>query len=249
VRASSPPPASALVRLRPEPAARVRLVCFPYAGGSGLVYRTWPAALAGLAEVWIAEPPGRGLRLGERAHTRLEPLLDELVHALAPLRDRPLALFGHSMGALVAFELARRLGDHGGPAPAHLFVSGRSPPQVPARAPTHALPRPELLETLRRLDGTPAEVFARPDLIDLFLPILRCDLELVETHVHRAGPLLACPITAFTGREDHDAPAVTGDGWAEHTRGGFSHRTFDGGHFFLRSAERDVLDCVAAALA
>jgi surfactin synthase thioesterase subunit len=222
-------------------------VCFPYAGGNAHAYRTWPAALAPRVEVCAVELPGHGSRLSERPHTRLERLLDELVPAVAPLRDRPLALFGHSMGALVAFELARRLESAGAP-PLHLFVSGCSPPQLPQREWLHTRPREEIIEAVRGLDGTPSEVFAHPELLDLLIPMLRADLELIETHVFGPGRLLACPVTAFAGASDPAAPAAFAPRWGDHASGPFESRIFEGGHFFLRTAEAEVLESIRAVL-
>lgn len=238
----------AVVRLRRAPDARVGLACFPFAGGDALAFRTWPAALGPSVEVYAVELPGRGLRLAERPHTRLAPLLDELACALGPLRERPLALFGHSMGALIAFELARRMEADGGPPPAHLFVAGSPPPEAPARTRLHDAPRGELVALLRALGGTPPEVYEHAELLDLFLPILRADLELLETRVHRPGPPLACGITALAGAHDAVARPAAAAEWAAYTRGPFDVRVLPGGHFFLRTAERELLDHLRVAL-
>ena len=236
-----------IVRSRPEPQAQVSLLCFPYAGGSSMMYRAWSRTLSPSIDVCAVELPGHGARVDEPLVTRLDALLDALVPAIAPILDRPVALFGYSMGSLVAFELARRLEERG-VRPLHLFVAARSPPQCAGRAQVHALPRPEFLRSIERLGGTPPELFRSRELLDLFVPVLRADIEMVETHVDRPGPLLACPITAFGGSDDPHALPATMPGWGEHTRGDFAYRELAGGHFFLRGAEREVLDVISRSL-
>lgn len=219
---------------RPNPRARLRLICSPYAGGNSLIFRRWPEHLPADVEVCAIQLPGRGRRMREQPPTRLDDLMRELVPALVPHLDRPFALFGHSMGALIAFELARRLSSEHGLPPLQLFVSGRRAPQCPRTRPyTYDLPEPEFLRELSRLNGTPREVLENEELVRLILPIVRADFALTETYGYTAGPPLDCPIAAFGGLDDADVSVEHLEAWREHTSASFSLRMLPGDHFFL----------------
>jgi medium-chain acyl-[acyl-carrier-protein] hydrolase len=238
-----------LVCPRPDPAAVLRLFCFPYAGGGAGVYRRWPAAMPAGVEVCAVQLPGREGRLRETPFNRMGPLVDALAAALRPHLDRPFAFFGHSMGALLAFELARRLRREGLPGPLHLFVSGRRPPQDPDREERlHGLSDAQLRDALRRLGGTPREVLEHDEMMRLLTPMLRADLAVVETYRHEPAPPLDCPVTVLGALDDPKAPAEGLPGWAGHTRGPFRVRTLPGNHFFLHSAEAQVLGVVSQEL-
>jgi medium-chain acyl-[acyl-carrier-protein] hydrolase len=218
--------------------APLRLFCFPYAGGSAVIYRAWPDELSSSVEVCPVLLPGRGGRLGETPYEHLEPLLDSLKDAILPYLDRPFAFFGHSMGAMIAFELARRLRREHGIEPIHLFVSGRRAPQVSdPSAPTHNLPQEEFLEELRRLDGTPREVLENQELLSLVLPVVRADFSIVENYLYTPERPLDCPISAFGGLEDQDVTRENIEAWRHQTVSSFSLRMLPGGHFFLNSAQ------------
>lgn len=222
-----------LIRPRRAP-ARVRLFCFPYAGGGTPVYRDWQRLLPDEVEVCAAQLPGRGTRLQEPAFTDAGALVEAVAEAITPYLDLPFALFGHSMGAIVSFELARLLRDRHGPAPAHLFVSGRPAPQAPLdRERTFDLPEPLFWEKLRGLNGTPAEVLEHPELRELMLPLLRADFSVVETYAYRPGPPLDCPLTAFGGVADAEVSRAQVEAWGEMTTGPFAARVVPGDHFFL----------------
>src|ERR1700694_2711560 len=148
-----------IVRRKPGPHTRRRLFCFPYAGAGASIFRAWPDGLPTDVEVCPVQFPGRGTRLMERPFTRLSPLVEALAQALVPLLDKPFAFFGHSLGALVGFELARQLRRQTGVQPVRLFVSADRAPQIPPRdRPIHALPKGEFLVELRRLNGIPRKV-------------------------------------------------------------------------------------------
>ena len=219
-----------------RPGARVRLYCFPFAGGGASSYRGWQAALPDEIEVWPVQPPGREARIQEPAFTAVEPLVEALAGALEddPGGGRPFALFGHSMGSLIAYELARALARQGRPGPAHLFVSAhRAPQQPPPEDPIHGLPEPEFRDRLRRLNGTPEEVLEHPELMELLGPLLRADFALNENYRHGDGRPLACPVTAFGGAGDPDVSPEDLRRWAERTTGPFRLHLFPGDHFFL----------------
>lgn len=226
-----------LTRPRARRLGRLRLICFPYAGGSASVYRTWPDELPTDVDVRAVQLPGRDNRLAQRPYTRLTDLVEALASALEPNLRAPFAFFGHSMGALVAFELTRELRRRGGPQPLQLFVSACRAPQLPdPDPPIHLLPEPELLAELRRLDGTPGHVFENPELRSLVLPTLRADFAVCETYIHESDALLPISISAFGGAADNEVSQEELEGWREQTSASFSLRIFPGNHFFLGGA-------------
>jgi medium-chain acyl-[acyl-carrier-protein] hydrolase len=237
-----------LVRYRPDARAGLRLICLPYAGGSAVVFRPWAEPLAPLAEVCAVQLPGRGSRLTEPPLRELPEIVEALADALRPCWQRPFAFFGHSMGALIAFELARRLRREGAPPPQILFVSGRRAPQTPGtESPTYELPDPEFIEHLRGLNGTPAELLANPELMQLMLPVLRADFAVCQTYAYRDEPPLECPISVFGGLSD-SADRDQLEGWRTQTRAAFSLHMLPGDHFFLHSSRRLLLRTIAARL-
>jgi surfactin synthase thioesterase subunit len=212
----------------------VRLFCLPYAGGGASIFRRWSEEFPPGIEVCPIHLPGREGRLAEPAFTDVKPLVARLADVLDPYLDRPFALFGHSMGAVIGFELARQLARRGQPTPAHLFVSASRAPQLPRRGePIHALPEPAFLDALRRMAGTPELVLRDAELVQLMLPALRADFELVETYRYQAGPALSCPISAFGGAGDDLVRWSELASWAELTGGPFAIRMLPGNHFFL----------------
>jgi medium-chain acyl-[acyl-carrier-protein] hydrolase len=235
---------------RPIPEAALRLFCFPYAGGRDLIFRGWQDGLPRTVEVCPVELPGRGRRLRERPLTQLTALVEATAEGLLPLLDKPFAFFGHSMGAMISFELARLLRKEHGVMPVHLFLSGRRAPHVPdTDPPTYDLPEAEFLKELRRLNGTPQEVFENAELIELMMPLLRADFEVVETYRYVSGPPLDCPITAFGGLQDVEVSREYLDGWRNYTTAAFTLRMMQGDHFFLNMAQCSLLQILAQELA
>lgn len=234
---------------RPNPQAKLRLFCFHHAGGGALGFRRWSDGLPPDVEVCSVELPGHGMRLMEPAFTRLEPLLEALENALLPSLTKPFAFFGHSMGSLVSFELARLLRSDRSLTPLHLFVSGRRAPQIPdPDPPIHALPEPEFLEELRRLNGTPEAVLENAELMQLLLPTLRADFAILETYAYIPKPPLDCPITALGGLQDEEATAEDLEAWREQTNAAFSVQMFPGDHFFVHSAQPLLLQFLSSHL-
>jgi medium-chain acyl-[acyl-carrier-protein] hydrolase len=234
---------------RHNPAARVRLFCFPYAGGGGTIFRTWPDQLPATVEVCPIALPGREMRIGERPFDRLLPLAQAIADALDMYQDKPFAFFGHSMGALVSFEVARELRRQSRRAPAHLFVAGHRAPHLPDnRPPLHDLPEPAFVDEVRQLNGTPPEVFQHPELLELFLPILRADFAVCETYVYEAEPPLACPISVFGGLQDPRAGREQLEAWRAYTTAEFRLRMLPGDHFFVRIAEPALLSVLNQTL-
>jgi medium-chain acyl-[acyl-carrier-protein] hydrolase len=234
---------------KPNPRARVRLFCFPYAGGGATIYRAWASALPASVEVVPVQLPGRGRRLGEPAFESVDELVPALAQALLPYFDLPFVFFGHSMGATISFELARHLRRERGLQPKHLFVSGRRPPHVPNSNPrTYDLPDDEFIQTLRDLNGTPKEVTEHPELMELMLPLLRADFAICETYTYRPEGPLECPLSVYGGMQDTDVPRERLEAWREMTTGRFSLRIFPGDHFFLTSSEPLLLSAVGREL-
>jgi surfactin synthase thioesterase subunit len=214
------------------------------------MFRGWADALPPEVEVCPVQLPGRENRVMEPAIDRMEPLVLALAGALERWRDLPFAVFGHSNGALVGFELARHARRTGTPGPVHLFASGRRAPDRPSRLPdVHHLPDAELIAELGRLGGMPQQVVEHPELMQLLLPLLRADMALIETYEFREEPPLPVPITVYTGAGD---PRVNQDealAWERHTAAGFAVRTFPGDHFYLAGGDRSpVLSTLSADL-
>ncbi|MGW1954889.1 thioesterase II family protein [Streptomyces sp. NPDC001920] len=227
----------------------LRLFCLPYAAGAASVYAGWSGALGERIEICPIEYPGRQTRWRESPHVRLEPLVDALASALKGELDVPYALFGHSMGSLVAFELARELRRRGVGEPHALFVSGGRAPRLRHEQPRiHDQPDAFVVERLRRLGGLPTEVCDEPELLELLMPAVRADFAVCETYRYRPESRLSCPVVAFAGTEDREVPAERMSAWAEETSGPFVRYVLPGDHFFLRPSQAALLDTVRAAL-
>ncbi len=229
-------------RTRQNPDAALRLFCLPYAGGWSQIYRPWINHLCSDIELCPIDLPGRGSRLNEAPINNLSVLVEEIAKNIYPYLDRPFAFFGHSMGALLSFELARLLRQQGYPAPKHLFVSAhRAPHLMLDRIPTHNLPEPEFIEEMRRLEGTPEAVLANAELRELVFPALRADFQAIETYQYRHCKPLDCPVTVFGGLQDVDVDIVSLEGWRQFTNKKFKLRMFNGNHFFLYEAQPLIL--------
>jgi medium-chain acyl-[acyl-carrier-protein] hydrolase len=219
-----------------------RLFCFPYTGASASIFRLWPESLRPDIDVCPVELPGRGSRLREPPFSRLGPLVDALRDGLRAHLDVPFAFFGHSVGALVAFELARRLRREGAGEPVLLAVSGAAAPQLESHAPAvHDLAEPDLMDHLRRLRGTPTRVLEHGDLIRMMLPTIRADFALHETYRHVDEPPFTCPLVTFGGLDDASVPPHLIRPWRAQTRGPFSAYLLRGDHFFVHAAESRIV--------
>jgi medium-chain acyl-[acyl-carrier-protein] hydrolase len=227
---------------RPNPYARMRLFCFPYAGGNSFLFHKWNQHLPTSVEVCTAQLPGRGARTHEPAFNSIQPLIASLGPAIYPFLQQPFAFFGHSMGAIIAFELTLYLRREYGLLPSHLFVSGRRAPQIPKKEPHLSdLPHDEFISELRRLDGTPEEVLDHPELMELMLPLLRADFALVDNYTYRPEAPLECGITAYGGSEDQEVSFDELKAWHDQTRSAFRLQMMPGGHFFVQKQSEDLL--------
>lgn len=241
VSASAPADRRWFVVSRPVANPRIRLFCFPYAGGNATLYAPWARAMPSDVELVAIQPPGRATRFREPAFDRLEPLLEALLPNLVPLLQQPYVFFGHSMGALVAFELTRLLRQEGLPLPSHLVVSGRRAPHwTHTEAPMHDLPDAKFLERLKALNGTPEALLREPELMAMVLPTLRADFAVLEHWQHQEQAPLPVPITALGGTQDDRVPLESLNEWQQHTTGSFNHALFEGDHFYLNT-ERGAL--------
>ena len=241
-----PPTSAWFTTPKPNPSAKLRLFCFPFAGGGASTYRTWPDAMLSTVEICAAVPPGREARLDEPAIPTIAPVVLGLADAIASRLDKPFAFFGHSMGAMLAFDLARLLRARGLRLPSILLVSGSEAPHLPrSREPIHHLDAAGFVEGLRRLNGVPAELLENDELFRIFQPTLRADLTLCETYQAAEEPPLPCPIAALGGLEDPDVTREEIAAWKQHTTAAFSVRMLPGDHFFLDSARRQVIEVVA----
>ena len=231
-----------------EPEGRV--FCFPYAGGGPGTYRLWPQRFSETTEVWSVQPPGRGPLAGERAVVDLFELVVGLGDQIQPYLGVPFVFFGHSLGALVAFELSRYLVREAGIGPTHLVVSGCKAPGVPPRFdPIRDLPDGALLrEVDARYGGIPEDIREDPEVWGLMLPALRADLVMAEGYSYVPGPVLSCPITALGGRADASVLEAELMAWRDLTSGSFSCDFFPGGHFFIHSWGDEVAALVAETL-
>lgn len=250
MRPSGNPTERWLAYREPNPRARMRMFCFPYAGGGASIYRGWGASLPADIEVCPVQLPGRESRMREAPFTRSEPMIQALVEGLQPYMNLPFVFFGHSMGAAIGFELARELRRRGQAQPAHLFVSGRRAPQTPAREePIYGLPEPEFLIKLRELNGTPEEVLQHEELMKLLIPLLRADFEVNETYAYTPEEPFDFGLSAFGGLGDEDVTRDDVAAWQEHTSGRFRMRMLPGDHFFLHGSKDMVLEAVSRDLA
>lgn len=245
---TSPAPGRWLRNFRPAPGAPVRLVCLPHAGGSAGFFYPVAQELAPRVEVLAVQYPGRQDRLEEPCVPDIEVLAERIADELAPWTDRPYALFGHSMGAIVAFETARRL-QQAGRAPAELFVSGRRAPALGRHGDRQPVTDAEVLAEVRELNGTSDVLLDDEATLKVILPALRSDYRAVRDYRHRPGPALECPVTAFTGDRDPKVQIGQVRAWRQHTRAAFEVNVLPGGHFFLIDRAAEVWGRVADRLA
>ncbi|MDI4656775.1 thioesterase II family protein [Xanthobacter autotrophicus] len=214
-------------------ARRLRLFCLPFAGGNASAYAPWQAAIDPAIEVVPVQLPGHGGRIREAPFQTMDEMAEGLADAMVRRLDLPYAVFGHSMGALLAFETLRRLRARGASMPAVLFVSARRAPHLPpSRPPLHVLSDAELVGELRALNGTPDVVLGDRELLDLLLPVIRADLKAVETYRFREAQAFDFPIHAFGGTGDSIAEEDL-RAWSRQSTAGFSLTLYGGDHFYL----------------
>lgn len=227
----------------------LRLFCFPHAGGSASSYHDWHSKLPKGVQVSSIQLPGRGARLAEQSFTDMALLVDAVTDAIADEIDLPFAFFGHSMGAIVAFEVARKLRERNLALPSHLFVSAcRAPHLKLDRAPLHTLPTDDFCQALAELNGTPKEALEHRELMEMLEPMLRADFKAIETRTFTETEPLNIPLTVFAGDNDPSATVELVTPWEEHTTAGFWVKRFPGDHFYLQQQQGPLLQEVSNLL-
>jgi medium-chain acyl-[acyl-carrier-protein] hydrolase len=239
-----------LVCPRPTPSAAVQLFCFPYAGAGGSAFRGWADGCHPELEITWVLFPGRDGRMGTKPFTNIHELVPVLLDALECSLDRDFVFYGHSLGAKIAFEAARELRRRGHAGPSHLFVGASHAPQVPWQYPAmHLLEDgPFIQEMQTRYGGIPIQVIEEPELRTLLIPLLKADIQMVETYDYRPEPPLDCAITAFGGSADNTVDRSAIEAWKHQTRSTFRLHIVPGNHFFLQSARDRLLATIAAEL-
>lgn len=240
-----------IIRYKPNPQARLRLFCFPYAGGGASLFRPWSDALLPEVEVCSVQPPGREHRLAEPPYIQVDSLVQALAEVIYPYLDRPFAFFGHSMGAMISFELARQLRRMYDRHPLRLYLASHRAPHLPSPSTTniilHHLPS-EMFKSVLRFEGTPEQILQNDELMQALLPTLRADFELCDNYQYRDEPPLECPLSIFGGLDDTRINTASFDAWREHTSTTCSLRMFPGSHFFLHTAQYLLLAAIAQDL-
>lgn len=233
----------------PRPGSSLRLYCFAYAGGSAHVFAGWQAQLPPQIEVAAIQLPGRAARMAEAPPASIAQIVEQLAPVIASQDVPRFAFFGHSLGALVAFELARHMAARGMRQPEHLFASACNPPQHRGKSRMlHQLPDQAFLDALAEYDGTPPEVLQHRELMELMMPTLRADFRLAEGYAYAPGPLLAMPMTVLCGQQDQYVDVERAALWQSETLGACATEVFDGGHFFLTAERQAALAHVSRQL-
>lgn len=232
---------------KPQPQAKFRLVCFPYAGAGPVVYRAWPDLLPGGVEVIILHYPGRESRFRETPLNAMPALVTALSAALTPFCDRPFAFFGHSLGGLVAFELARQLRRAGQPQPQHLFISSRRAPHLPEPlSPIHALEDTAFTAAVQqRYSGIPDVILQDPELLALFLPVMKADFAILETYQYTPEPPFDYPISVYSGEQDQGVTPQALAEWQIHSQHAVTVQSFPGDHFYLQGQRQPLLQSIS----
>ncbi|MFJ7201241.1 MULTISPECIES: thioesterase II family protein [unclassified Streptomyces] len=231
---------------RPAPEAGAQLLCFPHAGGSASGYIPLATEVTGTVEALVVQYPGRHDRFAEPFAERFGVVVDAVLASLPPSGGRPLLLFGHSMGALLAFETAQRLAAEGRE-PAALFVSGSEGPSLPRRSRLPESPSDDdLIREMRLLSGTDEELLTHPEILELALPPLRADYAMLSARTYVPGPPLHCPVVALTGDSDPRVSVEGAQAWEREAEGPFERHVLPGGHFFLNDHLPYVADLVAS---
>ncbi|MFE2099420.1 MULTISPECIES: thioesterase II family protein [unclassified Streptomyces] len=229
-------------RYRPLESPSLRLFCLPYAGGNAGAFHRWAQAPLDGVEVVAVQYPGRQDRFAEECLPDMEALADGVASALVPLLDRPFALFGHSMGASVAYEVALRLEHRYRARPRRVFVSAAASPLRPrSHTDVHLRSDDAMVEWFGELGAMDEAVLADPELRPLVLPAMRADLRLIETYRPPSGRLTTAPVTAYVGDADPGVDPDDARAWQDLTSAEFSFRAFSGGHFYLSDHEEALL--------
>ncbi len=238
------------VNMTPAFKAGIRLIGIPNAGGGPALFRTWSNDLPPEIGVYPALLPGQGSRLREQPPIHIQTMVRDLGVALEPYLNEPFALFGYSMGALVAFELARYLRQHGRPQPLYLFVAARRAPHVlDAAPPLHELPDGSFLRGMQaRYGGIPQAILQDAEMLAAFTPVLRANFTMIETYHYADAPPLDIPIVAFGGTRDLTTNETDLMAWGDQTHRSFAHHIYPGDHFFIQQHQHAVMEVIRQTL-
>lgn len=237
-----------LVRHVPRPEARLRLLCIPCAGAGAVSYRAWAMSLPEEIELITVQLPGRESRLREAPLRSAQAVAREIAPLVLDEIEPPLAIFGHSMGSVIAFELAHALEAIDASRLVHLFVSARGAPHIPVKSRKYALSDADFHRELAAYGGTPESVLSNRPFMQALLPAIRADFEITEAYEYACRPKLRCPITVFGAPDDRLIPAESMAPWRHETSAACNLHWIDGGHFFVRSKLSQVLGIVLATL-
>ncbi len=228
-----------IIQANATPHAKLNLFCFPYAGGGASTYRTWTNVLGSDVNIYAIQLPGHENRFRERPFTSWQPVIDEVKQEISPLLDKPFALFGYSLGAILAYELAHVVQTEYGKTPEALFVAARVAPTVKDKRdpPMHQLPDAAFVEQLSKFDGTPQRILQDKEFMELVLPVLRADFQINENYLYTNHQPLTCQISAFRGAQDDLMTYEDVTEWQKETTGQFTLRTLPNGHFFIHNAK------------
>ena len=224
------------------------MFCFSYAGGSAQIFKTWGDILPAEIEVCAIQLPGRAGRFREPRYTSVSTAVSALTGEIEHLANKPFALYGHSLGAAMAFEMGLSL-EKRGRGPRLVAASGMMSPTNPSKEPAiYHLPDAQFRQKVKEFDGTPKEILEHEELMDLMMPLLKADFTMADTYVYQPGRILSCPLHVHAGTED---PHTDEEGlldWKNFTSAGFSQKTFQGDHFFVNSLTKPVLEDLAQKL-
>lgn len=234
---------------RINPSAKLRLFCFPYAGGGTTIYSDWADLLPMAIELVCIQPPGRGTHFNTSCINDMELMTSQLASAITPLLDKPFVFFGHSLGSRVAFELAAKLKSLNYNLPNHFIASGsRAPHKRVNKRPIHNLTNKEFIAELKRLNGTPTVILENQELMEFLMPMLRADFEIAYSHQYEGKQKINCPVSIFGGTEDKDVSLDDLNSWTDLFSQENEIQTFKNGHFFIDSMREQVLKSVCIIL-
>jgi medium-chain acyl-[acyl-carrier-protein] hydrolase len=234
---------------QPNPDATARLFCFHHAGGNASFFYHWAKQLDPMIELVLVQLPGRGISMGAPFLTEMNMVIFNLYTAILKYSDKPYYFFGHSLGALMAFELAHILQKYNKPLPKCLFVSAKSPPHLSSNTFTHHLSDKDFIEIIKKYNGLPLEILEDSSLLNLFLPIIRADFKLLETYTYDEKLPLFCDLIALGGTEDHIVKPHNIEKWQSYTAANFNYHLLPGDHFFVKTQQQNVLEILSRTMA
>lgn len=233
----------------PEPNAQVRLFCLPFAGGGASIYRPWGKLLGSEIEVCPIQLPGRENRFSETPIKQAQAMAQSLANQIQLYSNKPFFIYGHSMGALLAFELARALQENGMDMPQGIFLAAHRAAHLPRkREALYALPDDQFIDRLKRFGGFPQEVLDSKELLAFLMPTLKADFTLCDTYQFQSGTVLQCPLHLLAGNDDIEASPDVVEPWSQHTADVAKLHVLSAGHFFLRTHQDELIQILKKAI-